>query len=40
VVPAAKQYNPEFYFKDYLGNIREVYKKGSTGEVEIVEEHH
>jgi RHS repeat-associated protein len=35
-----KVYEAEFYFKDYLGNIREVYKKGVNGEVEIVEEHH
>lgn len=34
------RFTPEFFFRDYLGNIREIYKKGLDGRVEIVEEHH
>jgi RHS repeat-associated protein len=37
---STSKFSAEFFFKDNLGNVREVYKKGVDDKVEVVEEHH
>ncbi len=34
------KFEAKFFFKDHLGNIREVFKKGIDDKVEVLEEHH